>query len=569
MVPTAFFLAKVATIFSFWLLAVFRVHLEGPRHTTHGAEWENFSDGRLMLVINNNTADNSRYMMKYEDFSMAKGQQSEVLSSRSSLKALHRSYSVSDEADMLAKAISQASAAAKSILMSGGNQDTASSTARAAAQSVLNPSRSAFSDFSGKNLLSRRHARQKAEVIAAMALVSARKELEDQQKNVSDGQRGNASLAHVATTNIPSSNSATASHSNTSLVRNARGVLPQMAAPLFQSDTETDAGSETGWPSPMNKSAFPTNEQRPAHPAEERDFRFGIDKLISPKRVADNEKFKEEGSSVVPKTLSRYFQRKKLRDNPSDEEKDFVRQSGPKDGSITIPKNERFTNRNTTQQQHPRSRISDGSYYDSCSYDDGSDDISYDRTSEASIVEKPRSSKNATGTAPLSEDGCLMASIAAVFSCGPSVPKSRPSLSTFTDESRDDHANFRNSKVQDDSRVDRKDEGSNDTQDILRELNASRYNGPNSKTISGRTSPLRESMEKIVMGALTTPTVVSSHKKAFQQRLSRGGRNGKEDPMEANLSNLSGDGASEISTFSRPSRMRLWTNRRKKTEQPE
>lgn len=496
--------------------------------------------------------NNSQYVMDYEDYSTAKGREGEVASKKSPFK-LQRSHSVSDEADTLAKAISQATAAAKSILLSGGSLETASTTAKAAASSVLNPSRSTLSGISGRHLLSRRHSRQQAEVIAAMALVSAKKEIVDQRKNaarnfVADAKRDKASSIHQpSTASISSNNHTTGPSANASLIRNTHGIVPQLAPPLFQSDTDTDAGSEADWPSSPSK-----HDRGHAEFAQESASQFGSDKKTNSKRAVETEKAKERNETTT-KTTSLFFRRKKLANNPSDEENVISRISALKEDHQI----------NTAHQHPATSRAPEGSYFDSCSYDDGSEDLSYDRTSEASFIEDQPRLRNATKSTPLPEDGCLMSSLAHVFSCGPmEAPKSRPSLSTFAQEARDDQVNTRNVKSRDESRVDRKGVESNDTQGILRELNASR---PHSTTMSGRPSPMRESMEKIVMGVLTTPTVVSSHKKAFQQRISRGGR----QSVDANLSNLSTDGASEISTFSRASRMRLWSGRRKKVEQPE
>ena len=504
--------------------------------------------------------NNSQYRMDYDDYSTAKGRESEVSSKKSPFK-LQQSHSVSDEADTLAKAISQATAAAKSIILSGGSLETASSTAKAAASSVLNPSRSTLSGISGRHLLSRRHAKQQAAIIAAMALVTAKKEIDDQRNSAARAfraadiqQRGNTSSIHTSTASISSNMPAAVPNSNAGMVKKTRGIMPQLAAPLFQSDTDTDAGSETDWPSSPLK-----NERRQSDSAKESASQYGLEKKTALKQDVDVEHPKER-NEAAPKSTSLFFRRKKLTSNPSDEEREIAaRRAAPKDGQFTQRKQQDVQQINTTHPHPSTSRAPEGSYFDSCSYDDGSEDLSYD----PSFAEDQSRSRNVTDTALLPEDGCLMASIAHVFSCVPTkAPKSRPSLSAFTQEARDDQANPRMAKSRDESRVGRKEEETNDTQDILRELNASR---PHSTTMSGRPSPMRESMEKIVMGVLTTPTVASSHKKAFPQRISRGGR----QAADADLSNLSTDGASEISTFSRASRMRLWSGRRKKVEQPE
>jgi hypothetical protein len=73
-----------------------------------------------------------------------------------------------EHAVAVSKATAQATAAAKSILSSGGTHDTALSTARAAAESVLVP-RNGDKMF----VFSKRQAKQQASVVAAMALLSA------------------------------------------------------------------------------------------------------------------------------------------------------------------------------------------------------------------------------------------------------------------------------------------------------------------------------------------------------------------------------------------------------------
>ena len=84
-------------------------------------------------------------------------------------KMSKRKATPQEQALLLSKATSQATAAAKSILMSGGTDDTALLTARAAAESVLvAPPGERFAVFPNK-----RQAKQQAQVVASMALISA------------------------------------------------------------------------------------------------------------------------------------------------------------------------------------------------------------------------------------------------------------------------------------------------------------------------------------------------------------------------------------------------------------
>lgn len=83
------------------------------------------------------------------------------------------------EAQLISQATSTAIVAAKSILMSGGSEDVALKTAKAAAESVLNPSKTVvdgatvISVRTPTGFLRRRKAKRQAEVVASMALVTA------------------------------------------------------------------------------------------------------------------------------------------------------------------------------------------------------------------------------------------------------------------------------------------------------------------------------------------------------------------------------------------------------------
>lgn len=90
-----------------------------------------------------------------------------------------------EEGEILSQATAQAMTAARSIIMSGGTQSTALSTAKAAAKSVLMPKRGrgAKPPFvpQQKGFFGRKKGKQQAEIIASMALVSV---------NSSVGQQG-------------------------------------------------------------------------------------------------------------------------------------------------------------------------------------------------------------------------------------------------------------------------------------------------------------------------------------------------------------------------------------------
>ena len=96
---------------------------------------------------------------------------------RSGLSSMSTSSKKCDSAKHLSRATTQATIAAKSILASGGSEDTALKTAKAAAQAVLLQSHLGTSAFDGRrnptNILRRRKIKRQSEVIASMALVSA------------------------------------------------------------------------------------------------------------------------------------------------------------------------------------------------------------------------------------------------------------------------------------------------------------------------------------------------------------------------------------------------------------
>jgi len=97
---------------------------------------------------------------------------------RSNEPAFHRAMTEAEEAELLSKATSQAMIAARSIMMSGGSEATALSTAKAAAQSILVPNTSEMegSPYLGKMFLSKRKAKRQAEVVASMALLSVKQQ---------------------------------------------------------------------------------------------------------------------------------------------------------------------------------------------------------------------------------------------------------------------------------------------------------------------------------------------------------------------------------------------------------
>ncbi|KAL3912604.1 MAG: hypothetical protein SGARI_001071 [Bacillariaceae sp.] len=100
-------------------------------------------------------------------------------SSSSSISAFNHMNAKAVEAELISKATQTAIVAARSILMSGGTEEVALKTAKAAAESVLNPQASDNDTVSGRSTVGsvfggrKRKAKRQAEVVASMALMSA------------------------------------------------------------------------------------------------------------------------------------------------------------------------------------------------------------------------------------------------------------------------------------------------------------------------------------------------------------------------------------------------------------
>jgi len=98
-------------------------------------------------------------------------------SDTASLRSLTR-LTEAQEAELLSAATSQAMIAARSIIFSGGSLETALSTAKAAAHSILVPNTAEMEGGPalGKKFLSRRKAKRQAEIVASMALLSVKQQ---------------------------------------------------------------------------------------------------------------------------------------------------------------------------------------------------------------------------------------------------------------------------------------------------------------------------------------------------------------------------------------------------------
>ena len=120
-------------------------------------------------------------------------------SKKSSGRNSHRPLTDADEAEQLTQATSQAMIAARSILLSGGSEATALSTAKAAATSILAAPKSE-SEGKGRSFLGRRKGKRQAEVVASMALLSVKQSLLQQRDQGSDTNHGEAPLNFMVST---------------------------------------------------------------------------------------------------------------------------------------------------------------------------------------------------------------------------------------------------------------------------------------------------------------------------------------------------------------------------------
>jgi hypothetical protein len=109
-----------------------------------------------------------------ENQSMYDGSRGASMFNSQSVARTSRKKDPVNEAVLLSRATSQAMIAARSIVLSGGSQQTALSTAKAAAQSILAPhlSESDSVAATGKRFLERRKGKRQAEIVASMALLS-------------------------------------------------------------------------------------------------------------------------------------------------------------------------------------------------------------------------------------------------------------------------------------------------------------------------------------------------------------------------------------------------------------
>ncbi|CAJ1933898.1 unnamed protein product [Cylindrotheca closterium] len=101
---------------------------------------------------------------------------SRVFKSRGTNDALDLASSKAEEAELLSRATKAAVIAAKSILLSDGSEDMAIRTAKAAAFSVFCPnlSETEINSRKGSSYLKRRQFKKQAEVVASVALITAK-----------------------------------------------------------------------------------------------------------------------------------------------------------------------------------------------------------------------------------------------------------------------------------------------------------------------------------------------------------------------------------------------------------
>jgi len=210
------------------------------------------------------------------------------------------------EAELISRATQTAIVAARSILMSGGSQEVALKTAKAAAESVLNPAASDTDTVSGRSTLGvstlgvafggrKRKAKRQAEVVASMALMSA----------TSAHPSGGSSMGEMYGRNI-----ITVRQDEPSVLSGSITSRPKIATPksLTSHNTGSFMGrsqqSETrdGVPSARAQKASSGNrESMVSSSSPLHNYRQGI-RTFSPRQnnIPISASDKEDGESILP-----------------------------------------------------------------------------------------------------------------------------------------------------------------------------------------------------------------------------------------------------------------------------
>ncbi|GKY98985.1 hypothetical protein MPSEU_000854200 [Mayamaea pseudoterrestris] len=184
-------------------------------------------------------------------------------------KPSKRPLTESEEAELLSHATSQAMTAARSILMAGGSEATALSTAKAAATSILAPSSS--DSEQGRSFLGRRKGKRQAEIVASMALLSVKQTMLQSNSGVGTSP---GSLLPPSAQPAPSLAISTRTQSPATSTAAARPPLPTRAF------------------SPLRRTPFqpPAAERHEAIGSSTKDQRLGMRRTPTPVPATTAEK---------------------------------------------------------------------------------------------------------------------------------------------------------------------------------------------------------------------------------------------------------------------------------------
>jgi len=168
-------------------------------------------------------------------------------SSRFSRLSGRKRLTETQEAALLSQAASQAMAAARSILMTGGTEETALTTAKAAAQSVL--LKNNVSDLDGASTshsasvagMGRRKAKRQAQIVASMALMSVKNNIGGSAMSP-PAIIGGSSCASGASLRQPSTIGSTAGSLS------VNGANPNVVSALPPAPQKTHLGSDSPLP---------------------------------------------------------------------------------------------------------------------------------------------------------------------------------------------------------------------------------------------------------------------------------------------------------------------------------
>jgi len=220
------------------------------------------------------------------------------------------------EAEIISRATQTATVAARSILMSGGSEEVALKTAKAAAESVLNPMLSDSDTVSTRSTLGsafggrKRKAKRQAEVVASMALMSATSAIRTAGSSMSVSEWDSGQ------NNPYGRNIITYGQDETSVLSGSISTRPpRIPTPKSYASNVSVSGPQPKKASPSPPSAAAVNQRSPLSTGSHRGFEScaGLDpsqsikmKVASPKANAKDcsaeETVKVKATDEVPST---------------------------------------------------------------------------------------------------------------------------------------------------------------------------------------------------------------------------------------------------------------------------